>query len=71
MPRIGLFNARQPQLHGVPTQALQVQNMAVPLLDQIVGGEFANQLMVGRHAIEPHLPVAAVNQHAGFIQICG
>ncbi|MNT38904.1 hypothetical protein D3C72_1751140 [compost metagenome] len=47
VPRIGLFNTRQPQFHGVAAQALQIQNMAVPLLHQIVGGELANQLVIG------------------------
>ena len=45
--------------------------MAVPLLKQVAGGIVADQLMIRRDAVQPHLPIAAVDQHAGLVQIGG
>ncbi|VTP65900.1 Uncharacterised protein [Serratia rubidaea] len=59
--QIRLANTGQPQLHGVAAQTLQVQDALVALLQQIAGGKFADALVVGRDAVEPHAAVAAVD----------
>ena len=65
----GVAHALQTLLHGVAAQAVQRQNLAVPLLKQVAGGAFADQLMMRRDRREPHAAIHRIDQHAGLIDL--
>lgn len=67
LPRVA--DPRQAQLHGVATQAQHVHHLTVPHLEQVLRRPLADGAMVRRDGRQTHVPVAAVNQHAGFTHV--
>ena len=61
--------SRKAQLHGVTPQAQHIHHLTVSHFKQIVRRPLANGPMVRRDGRQAHMPVAAVNQHAGFTDI--
>lgn len=67
MPRVA--DPRQAQLHRVATQAQHVHHLAVSHLEQVLRRPLADGAVIRRNGRQTHVPVAAVNQHAGFAHV--